>query len=98
MFKGFRAYELAEELYQECEQLKLKAHLRDQLSRASLSIVLNIAEGTGKPSVAEKRRFYAIAFGSLRETQAILRLTRSEVLILKADRVASNLYPLVYQR
>jgi hypothetical protein len=35
-----------------------RSHLADQLSRASTSIVLNIAEGAGKYSKADKRRYY----------------------------------------
>ena len=78
MIKGFRTYDLALELYGKCEQIKAKHHIKDQLLRASLSIVLNIAEGTGKPTKADQRRFYAIALGSLRETQCLLQITRSE--------------------
>ena len=46
--------------------------LGDQLYRASLSIPLNIAEGTGKARGADKARFYAIARGSAMECGAIL--------------------------
>ena len=45
--------------------------LADQLRRASLSILLNIAEGTGKPG-QDAARFYAIARGSTMESAAIL--------------------------
>jgi four helix bundle protein len=96
MLKGFRSYELAVELYEQCQNIKAKAYVADQLHRASLSIVLNIAEGSGKPTKADKRRFYAIAFGSVRETQAILGLLKEEKAIALADRLASNVYPLVY--
>ena len=49
-----------------------RADLRDQLRRTSTSIVLNIAEGAGEHSGAEKRRFYRIAKRSTSETLAIL--------------------------
>jgi len=47
-------------------------HLRDQLTRASTSIVLNLAEGAGKVSKADKRRFYLTARGSATESAALL--------------------------
>ena len=48
--------------------------LRDQLDRASISIVLNTAEGCGRRSPADKGRFYAMARGSATECAAILDL------------------------
>ena len=44
--------------------------LRDQLERASLSVVLNISEGAGRRSRKDKRRHYAIARGSAMESAA----------------------------
>jgi four helix bundle protein len=49
-----------------------RSHLADQLTRASLSIVLNIAEGAGKTSAADKRRYYLCARGSATESAALL--------------------------
>jgi len=37
-----------------------RGHLADQLGRASTSIVLNLAEGAGKFSKPDKRRYYMI--------------------------------------
>ena len=51
---------------------KGRAHLQDQLSRASISIALNIAEGAGKFSRPDKRRYYLSASGSGMECAAIL--------------------------
>ena len=50
------------------------ADLRDQLLRASESVVLNIAEGAGRFSSAEKRNFYRIACGSAMECMGALEL------------------------
>ena len=47
---------------------------RHELERASLSIVLNIAEGAGRRSAAEKARFYVIARGSATESAALLEV------------------------
>lgn len=49
-----------------------RAHLRDQLDRAATSIVLNIAEGAGEFSPADKQRFYRMARRSATEVAAIL--------------------------
>ena len=46
--------------------------LRDQLERASLSVVLNISEGAGRRSRKDKARHYAIARGSAMESAAIV--------------------------
>jgi four helix bundle protein len=48
------------------------SHLCDQLTRASTSIVLNLAEGAGKHSKPDKRRYYLSARGSATESAALL--------------------------
>ena len=48
------------------------AFLSDQLKRASLSIPLNIAEGTGKFDIRDKSKYFKIARGSATECAAIL--------------------------
>ena len=98
MLKTFRTYQLAVLLYGECKKTCLPAHLRDQLLRAASSICLNLAEGTGRPSPKEKQRFYSIAFGSLREVQAIMDLTRGipESRLDLIDHVGACLYRLTH--
>jgi four helix bundle protein len=93
--KNFKTYQLAKELYLECLKLEIKGELRDQLHRASLSIVLNLAEGSGKITAPDQRRFYSIAFGSLRETQALVDLLQNKQLIIQADKLGASLWRLM---
>jgi four helix bundle protein len=44
MRKNFRTYQLAVEFYRSAKTLQLPRHLKDQLNRASSSVVLNLAE------------------------------------------------------
>ena len=48
------------------------ASLADQIRRASISIPLNIAEGSGKTTRPDQRRFFAMARGSAMECAAIV--------------------------
>ncbi len=71
MLKNFRSYQLAVKFYKLCEKLKAPKHLQDQLLRASSSIALNLAEGGERVTDADRRRFYRMAMGSIRECQTI---------------------------
>ena len=64
---------------------KGRSHLSDPLTRASLSIVLNIAEGAGKVSPADKRRYYLSARGSATECAALLDVYLRVKLAHEAD-------------
>ncbi|MFH1017901.1 MAG: four helix bundle protein [Pseudomonadota bacterium] len=99
MLKTFRTYQLAVLLYGECKKTCLPAHLRLQLLRAASSICLNLAEGTGRATKKERLRFYSIAFGSLREVQAILDLEpRFDSSVLRlVDHLGGCLYRLTHQ-
>src|SRR5690242_19337261 len=72
-------YAVALDLHAVCMALPLcrgSGPLRDQLHRASLSVVLNIAEGAGRNARTDKRRFYEIAKGSAAESAAVLDVAR----------------------
>lgn len=59
-------------VYQEAAKLKgLHRPARDQWLRASQSIPLNIAEGNGKTTEPDRRRFFEIARGSALECAAV---------------------------
>jgi four helix bundle protein len=57
------------------------AVLRDQLERASVSVLLNLAEGVGRFSPADKARLYSIARGSAMECGGILDVLLARKLI-----------------
>src|SRR5947209_5598185 len=95
--QNFRTYDHSVEFYKSCKQLKLPSALKDQLMRAASSISLNLSEGSAKPSKKERLRYYSIAFGSLREIQAIIKLEDLTQIERSADHLAAMLYKLSHQ-
>ena len=95
--KNFRTFKIAVDFYHQSQALKVKSHLRDQLSRASQSIALNLAEGRGKHTVKEQKRFFHIAMGSLRECQAILILEglKGTEIWKTLDKLGAHLFKLI---
>lgn len=57
--------------YSFCQNLKGHRHAKDQLVRPSQAIPLNVAEGNGKATAGDRRRFFEIARGSALECGAI---------------------------
>ena len=97
MLQNFKTFNLSVQFYNQCNQLKLPKYLKDQLDRASSSIALNLAEGYGKSTYRDQRKFFHIAMGSLRESQAILILANlsSSKIYLLSDRIGASLYRLI---
>ncbi len=60
---------------------KLDGTTKDQLRRASFSIVLNLAEGSGRFSNPDRRNFFAISRSSIFECIAILDVLRDESVV-----------------
>jgi len=96
MLRDFLAFQLAKKIYLSCKFIKVPRQLQDQLLRASASIALNIAEGSGKRTSPDQRRFYSIALGSLRECEAILELEniQDHALLEQVDQLGAILYTL----
>ena len=74
------------------ENRQIDSYVRDQLKRASISIVLNIAEGSGKFSKADKRNFYTTSRGSVYECISLLEL------ILEEKQIAKEKFDNFYQK
>jgi four helix bundle protein len=78
-FENLRVYKLSEELADAIWDIVMKwdAFAKDtvgrQIVRSADSVGANIAEGTGRHSFQDNRRFVKIARGSLNETQHFLR-------------------------
>jgi len=75
---NFDVYKLCGQLVIECYRLvnrlpKVESHnLAQQIRRASVSVRLNIAEGSSRKSPLERKRFYEIARGSVIEIDAAI--------------------------
>ena len=59
--------------------------LGDQLRRAALSIINNLAEGSDKRSLNEKRRFYEYALDSARECIPMLTIGLKQAIIISSE-------------
>lgn len=98
-FESLRVYRLAEDIADRIWTLVLEwdRFARDtvggQLVRAADSIGANIAEGDGRGTYPENRRFVRIARGSLNETKHFLRRAYRRKLLTKTD--VEKLKPLI---
>lgn len=75
-FQKLEVYKKAKDFHKECKTVILNKgldrYVNDQLGRASFSIPLNIAEGSGKFSNADRRNYFIIARASVFECIAAL--------------------------
>ena len=75
-FRDWEVYKDSQEIFYEILKIvrRLPSDLRytlgGQIIRSALSIVLNIAEGSGRYTDKEMKRFFDIAIGSVNETVA----------------------------
>lgn len=67
----------------------IPGYAKDQLGRASMSIMLNISEGSGKFSNKDRRNFYVTARGSAFECASLTNFLKEEQEL--ADDLANTL-------
>jgi len=74
-----KAHELAIQVYRltSCDPFCRDFGLRDQIQRAAVSVMSNIAEGFERYSRPEFRQFLSVARGSVAEVRSQLHLARS---------------------
>ena len=91
-----RVYGLAQRFYQQVRVLKMPAHLKYQLLRAAASIACNIAEGSGRTTRPDQKRFYVMAYASAKECMSVLTMANvtSETLWDQVDHMCASLYKL----
>jgi four helix bundle protein len=81
-FERLKVYQKAKlfkaEIRMFIKQNALDLTTQDQLRRASFSIVLNLAEGSGRFSKKDRRNFFIISRSSLFEVIAILDVLKDE--------------------
>lgn len=83
-FLDWRVYQDARELFFETRKIATalprdyRFEIGSQVIRSSLSIVLNIAEGSGKFSPRDVGRFLDISIGSLYETRAVFDILEND--------------------
>lgn len=77
---------------------------RNQLKRASISITLNIAEGSGRFTNADRKNFFTISSSSIYECVAILEILKDyhapfnekyEELLCLCDEMSRILYTMI---
>lgn len=83
-----RSIQFVSEVEAILERPGIKRHLADQLSRAALSIPLNIAEGNGRWHKGDKRNFFWIARGSVFECVPIIEILRIKNLVSDQEHLA----------
>lgn len=98
-FENLRVYQLSEKLADEIWKIAIgwnvfaKDTVGKQVVRSADSVGANIAEGSGRGSYQDNRRFVRTARGSLNETQHSLRRAYRRKLLTQAQ--VNKLKPLI---
>ena len=107
-FRDLRVYQKARALNKDVflllREAKFDRVIRDQLTRASTSILLNIAEGSGRFSKRDQRNFFVITRASAMESialfdviedLALLSASESEVFRLRFIEISKMLFGMI---
>ena len=88
-FQKLEVYKKAKLFHSTCKKLirenNFDKFVNDQLGRASFSIPLNIAEGSGKFSKADRRNYFTIARASTFECVAVLDVLCDEGELMRSQ-------------
>lgn len=107
-FQKLEVYKKAKAFHVACKKLilenRLDRYVNDQLGRASFSVPLNIAEGSGKFSKADRKNYFTTARTSVFECVAVLDILKDEEkltvsqfeeMIKDADELSRILYAMI---
>jgi four helix bundle protein len=109
-FQNLEVYKKAKLFHVNCKKKKiilenkLDRYVVDQLGRASFSVPLNIAEGSGKFSKADRKNYFTTARASLFECVAVLDILKDEnkisasefeTMLKDADELSRILYSMI---
>ena len=88
-FQNLPVYKKAKLFHVNCKKIilenKLERFVIDQLGRASCSVPLNIAEGSGKFSKADRKNYFTTARASIFECVAVLDILKDEGKLTVSD-------------
>jgi len=107
-FQKLDIYKKSKTFYIDCKNIlsetKLENYVKDQLSRAAFSVPLNIAEGSGKFSKADRKNYFTTSRASLHECVAVLDILHDEKkidtklyqkLLVEADEISRILFTMI---
>ena len=107
-FQKLDVYKKSKTFHLACKNIMLNNNLdryvKDQLGRASFSIILNVAEGSGKFSKPDKRNYFVTSRGSVFECVAIIDILSEQGIIddgdlknlmLQADELSRILFAMI---
>jgi four helix bundle protein len=107
-FQKLEVYKKAKTFHLECKRVIIESDfdkfVNDQLGRASFSVPLNIAEGSGKFSKADRKNYFTTARASLFECIAVIDILNDQQkidenqfnkLLKDADELSRILYSMI---